>query len=574
MLAMTPTISALRNRLIALDGQGYGAYKSLKGTYDAGQLLLHIEHVQGDPFAAPSRFRIEVRAGSAGFPTWTRSTRDRRRAAADYLNRVLHQHTLDAPPSPGSGRSGELRVLQPSQEVLERTSLRLHEDGSVEARLRVGLPARGRRILGRAAAELVGTTLMRTAEASLFFSSLDAASLRLHLETVEDAVHLRAQLEERDLVAFVADGSRLPRRSGVDDRPMAADAAVPFKAPASLRVDLRTPRGSVRGMGVPVGMTLVVGGGYHGKSTLLRALERGVYDHVPGDGRERIVTVPEAVKVRAEDGRGVAGTDISNFIGPLPGGGDTTRFRTENASGSTSQAAAIVEALEMGARVLFLDEDTSATNFMIRDARMQRLVSAANEPITPFIDRVRQLSGELGVSTVAVIGGSGDYFDVADTVIAMNEYRPSEVTRLARAAAADLPTKRAREGEPWSPPARRKPLPASIDARKGRRTVFIKVRSRDRVDFGRETLDLGAVEQIVEAAQTRALAHAVVWARGTALDGSRDMAEAVQGIMSAIEEQGLEAVHPHGAGELAAFRRFELAALLNRLRTLETEPGS
>lgn len=566
-------ISALRSRLRGLDGRGYGAYRSVKGAYDAGDLVLHIEHVQGDPFATPSRFRIEVPAMNAGYPEWARSTRDRRRAAADFVNRILLERMLDAPSTAGSGRSGELRVLRPGQEVLERTSVQLHEDGSLDARFRVGLPARGRRILGRAAAQLVCTTLRELANAALLFPSLDAARLRRHVETVEDAVLLRAQLRDHDLVAFVADGSRLPRRSGVDDRPLQGDAVVPFEAPASLRVELKTPNsGPVVGMGIPSGMTLIVGGGYHGKSTLLRALERGVYDHVPGDGRERVVAVPEAVKVRAEDGRSVAGSDISNFIGPLPGGADTRCFRTENASGSTSQAAAIVEALEVGARALLLDEDTSATNFMIRDARMQRLVSATYEPIIPFIDRVRELSGALGVSTVAVIGGSGDYFDVADTVIAMKDYRPAEVTDLAREAATSLPTSRRQEGEPWVPVARRRPLPQSIDARKGRRSVYIRVRSSDRVELGVETVDLSAVEQIVEAAQTRAMAHALVWARGVALDGRLEMTEAVQRIMSDIEEQGLEVVHPHDAGELAAFRRFELAALLNRLRTLETEP--
>ncbi|MFW6206139.1 MAG: P-loop domain-containing protein, partial [Gemmatimonadota bacterium] len=324
----------------------------------------------------------------------------------------------------------------------------------------------------------------------------------------------------------------------------------------------------------PEGMTLIVGGGYHGKSTLLRALERGVYDHVPEDGRERVVTVPEAVKIRAEDGRRVAGTDISNFIDRLPGGQDTRRFRTENASGSTSQAAAIVEALEVGARALLLDEDTSATNFMIRDGRMQRLVADEDEPITPFIDRTRHLVDELGVSTVAVIGGSGDYFDVADTVIAMREYVPFEVTAEAREIAGALPTERRAQGGPWAPLGQRAPVPSSIDARRGRRRVSIKVRGRDRLDFGAHTVELAAVEQLVETAQTRAVANAVVWARGAAIDGERGMADAVEALMAAVGEHGLAAVHPHGIGELAGFRRFELAAFLNRLRTLETEPGA
>ncbi len=567
-------IAELQEELRALDGQGYGAYKAVKGSYRAERLMLHIEHVQGDPYASPSRFRAEVSALEAGLPEWAWRTRVRRRATADFLNRALFRALQDASGSAGSGKSGQLRVLRPGQEVLERTSLGVREGGEVEARFRVGLPARGRRILGRSAAELVGRALIDALEGALRFSALDPDALRRHVETVEDAVRLRTQLRDHGLVAFVADGSRLPRRSGVDDRPLQGDEVVPFRAPGSLRTTLQAPNaGAVDGMGVPEGMTLIVGGGYHGKSTLLRALERGVYDHIPGDGRERVLTVPEAVKVRAEDGRRVAGTDISNFIGRLPGGEETTRFRTENASGSTSQAAAIVEALEVGARALLLDEDTSATNFMIRDGRMQRLVSSDDEPITPLIDRARELSEGLQVSTIAVIGGSGDYFDVADTVIAMRGYRPEEVTRAARKVAADVPTEREVEGRPWASIAERRPVPSSLDPRRGRRSVSIKVHSRDRVEFGSGTVDLGAVEQVVETAQTRAMANALVWAKDRAIDGDRGVGPAVHAIMAAIEEQGLGAVHPWGIGELAGFRPFELAAFLNRLRTLETEPA-
>lgn len=566
-------IDTLLDDLRALDGKGYGAYKSVKGGCQAARLGLHIEYVQGDPYASPSRFRAVATPDQAALPEWALRTRDRRRAAADFINRALYRRFREAPGGSGSGKSGRLEILRPGQQVLERTSVAVADDGTVAARFRVGLPARGRRILGRSAAALVGETLVAALEGGMLFESLDPAALRVHVQVVEDAVSLRRQLRDHGLVAFVADGARLPRRSGVDDRPLES-GAVPFRAPDSLRLTLEAPNaGPLPGMGVPEGMTLIVGGGYHGKSTLLRALERGVYDHIPGDGRERAVTVPEAVKVRAEDGRSVAGTDISNFIGLLPGGETTGRFRTENASGSTSQAASIIEALEVGARALLLDEDTSATNFMIRDGRMQRLVATEDEPITPFIDRARQLSEELTVSTVAVIGGSGDYFDVADTVIAMKEYVPEEVTAEARDVAGALPTDRASEGGPWSSVAERRPVPSSIDARRGRRGVSIKVRARDRVSFGTGEVELGAVEQIVETAQTRAMANALVWARGKAINGERGMADALDHVMADIHTAGLVAVHPHGIGELAAFRRFELAAFLNRLRTLETEPS-
>ncbi|HET7321913.1 MAG TPA: ABC-ATPase domain-containing protein, partial [Longimicrobiaceae bacterium] len=378
------------------------------------------------------------------------------------------------------------------------------------------------------------------------------------------------QLAKRGLVAFVADGALLPRRSGVDDRPLDAELTVPFRAPESLRVTLPTPHaGEVAGLGVPEGVTLLVGGGFHGKSTLLRAIERGVYDHVPGDGRERVVAVGSAVKVRAEDGRKITGTDISDFITNLPGGKETRHFHTENASGSTSQAAAIAEALEVGATCLLLDEDTSATNFLIRDARVQALIHKEAEPITPFIDRVGALRREMGVSTVLVVGGAGDYFDVADTVIAMRDYLPRDATDEAREVTKEYPSRRVAETAPWHPLAERVPLPDSIRPGRGRHEVEVKTHDPERVRFGEGEIELSAVEQLVEAAQTRAVARALAWGRGRCVDGQRTVREALECVMAGLAEEGLDAIDERVVGDYAAFRIFELNAALSRLRTLE-----
>jgi predicted ABC-class ATPase len=569
---MSRTLPALTAALRALDGRGYKAYKEVEGCWEAGDLTFHIEHVQGDPFADASRVRVMVAPERGAFPGWACDTPDRCRASADYVNRVLAASAAARSVPGGSGRSGEILVLLPGQEVLARASVQIASDGTVTARFRVGLPARGRRILGHAAAELVGNAVA-AARASLFFGALSEAGLRRHVETVEDTVALRAGLADHGLVAFIADGAILPRRSGVDDRPLPAELAIPFAAPESLRYTLATPNGGpVSGLGIARGITLIVGGGYHGKSTVLRAVARGVYDHVPGDGRERVVTVAGAAKVRAEDGRHVAGTDISNFIARLPDGADTRCFETTNASGSTSQAAVIVEALEAGADALLLDEDTSATNFMIRDGRMQRLVASADEPITPFIDRVRVLFTEAGVSTVLVVGGSGDYFDVADRVISMRGYRPEDVTGAARRVAAELPSIRREEGGPWRPIQGRRVDPASVDPSLPQRDTAIRVLARDRVQFGRERVDLAALDQVVETAQTRAMAYAVAWARESAL-ASLPLGAAVHAIVTELERVGVEIVHPHGIGELAGFRALELAAFLHRIRSLRTLPA-
>ncbi|HSM61283.1 MAG TPA: ABC-ATPase domain-containing protein, partial [Longimicrobiales bacterium] len=443
--------------LARIDGRGYKAYRELKGAWRLPGLLLHVDHVQGDPFATPSRVRVRVEPGVAGFPADVRAEGPRELGTASFLARAFARAARVASRRVGTGHGGEIRMEGPGQEVLEQTAVRIHASGAVEARFGVGLPARGRRVLGGEASRLLGETVPRLVAETLVFSAHDADEVRLHADTNEDAEALRGALPGLGLVAFVADGAVLPRRSGVDDRPLEGPDVVPFASPDTLRVEVELPNaGGVSGMGVPRGVTLIVGGGFHGKSTLLRALEAGVWNHRPGDGRERVVTRADAVKVRAEDGRAVAGVDISPFIDGLPFGRDTRGFSTPMASGSTSQAAAIVEALEAGTGLLLVDEDTSATNFMIRDRRMQELVPKEGEPITPFVDRVRDLA-EPGVSTVLVVGGSGDYLDVADTVIRMRDYLPSEVTERAREVAAAHPTGRARErGAPLGAPAPRR----------------------------------------------------------------------------------------------------------------------
>jgi predicted ABC-class ATPase len=561
----------LSDHLARIDGRGYKAYKDIAGEYALAGFRLTIDHAQGDPFAEASRVRAVVPARSAGLPAWALTTATRRTAAADFLNRSLLHALQRRSRTRGSGNSGELSVLRPGQEVLIRTSILVDEAGGVEARFRAGLPARGRTVLGREAAGMLLDDVPAAVADGLFMASLDETALRLHVETVEDAQALRAALAEHGLVAFVGDGAHLPRATGIDDRPLDDDGVVPFTAPTSLRVTLQAPNaGDISGMGIPTGVTLIVGGGFHGKSTLLRAIERGVYDHIPGDGRERVVTDAAAVKVRAEDGRSVAGTDISNFIGRIPGGGDTRVFETGNASGSTSQAAAIVEALEVGARVLLLDEDTSATNFMIRDARMQALIADEHEPITPFIDRARQLADEHGVSSVLVVGGSGDYFDVADRVIAMRDYEAVEVTGDAKRIATEQPTRRRHEGGEWAPIRPRVPLPSSIDPSRGRREVDIKARTEARVMFGGAEVELSAVEQLVEPAQARAIASAIATVRGRILDGRHSIDAVASDVLFLLDAEGLDAFQPHRTGELAAFRAFEFVAFLNRMRGFRT----
>jgi predicted ABC-class ATPase len=517
-----------------------------------------IDHVQADPYAPPSLMRLIVDRAAAGFPEDLLADCHGLVATTDFVARRLAE---------AASRSEErISVGAPGQEVLERTTVAVTAEG-IEARLAAELPAAGRRIRGRRAARLLTEDLPRIAEEALFHARLDAAALRAHVVLHRDQEALREQLAGRGLVAFVGDGAILPRRAGDSDLPL-TEGAVPFTSPESLRVEFALPSGRrVSGMGVPEGVTVIVGGGYHGKSTLLRALERGVYPHLEGDGRERVVTRADVAAVRAEDGRSVAGVDISPFISGLPSGTDTRRFTTANASGSTSQAASLVEAVDAGASALLIDEDTSATNFMIRDERMRALIPAEREPITPFVDRVRPLWEERGVSTVLVAGGSGAFFDVADHVIALDSYVPRDVTAQARALADGTTPPSA--APVFGPPRARIPAPGSLRPTGTRKPAT--ARGRGTIRLGRDHLDLSAVSQLVDAAQTQAVAHALDrLAELAERDGPLPLDEAVRALCDRLEAEGLDALSPHRGhpGHLARPRPLEIHAAVNRWRGL------
>ena len=558
----------LERTLHRIDGRGYKAYRDIRGRYAFERFELEMGYVQGDPFASPSKIELRVPAEQAGLPGWCFESPARRVALRDWLARRASRLAGELGARRGSGKSGMIDVDGPGQQVLARSAVILDGQDLI-ARVRVGLPAKGRRVKGHQAARMLCEDIPALVERGLRYEPDWEEPLRAHLACVEDSRWLREQLAEAGLIAFVPDGAALPRRSGVDDRPMASDRVTPFVSPPQLRASFELPNaGPVEGMGIPRGVTLIVGGGYHGKSTVLEALARGVYDHAPGDGRELVVTDPGALKVRAEDGRRVAGVDISPFIGELPGGRSTHDFSSEDASGSTSQAAAIVEALEAGAITLLMDEDTCATNFMIRDERMQRLIASADEPITPFIDRVRDLYEQLGVSTVLVIGGAGDYFDVADRVLAMRDYAASDVTERAHAIAAEVATGRRNEAcAPLEPPTPRAPVAGSIDPSRGRRAVKVRVHTRARVSFGEEELELGGLGQLVEHSQVRAVALALAQL-GRQADGQTPLAELMAHLMRQLEREGLDDLAPYAWDRLAMFRPLELAGALNRLRSL------
>lgn len=556
-----------------INGKGYKAYKELQNKwYDFGMYKIGIPYVQGDPFASPSSVFIKIDQKYADFPEWLFEKKIRRHAVEDFLTRVISKNIrLLSRGNRGSGKSGQINIARIGQEVIERTSVEFTKK-YIEVRLKVGLPARGRRVLGKEAQKMFLEELPEIVANSLFYKKIDQDRLKKHVLIVEDQEILRSKLKDKKLVAFVANGSILPRRSGVDDRPLTTEKVVEFKSPPEYEIQFELPyRGIIKGMGIKAGITLIVGGGYHGKSTLLNAIERGVYNHIPGDGREYVVTREDAIKIRAEDGRRIEKVDISPFINNLPQGDDTTEFSTDNASGSTSQAANIMEALELGAGLLLIDEDTCATNFMIRDARMQKLVSSSKEPITPFIDKVKPLYKDKKVSTVIVVGGAGDYFDVADHVIMMDEYKPVAVTDKVKEIAIQIPSKRIREKDNgFNSILNRYPDPESIDPRKGRK-FKVKTRGKNVIQFGRENIDLDYLEQLVNEEQTKAIGDIILYAlKNNIIDGKRSLKEILEIVYGKLDREGLKIISPYSSpdGGYVKPRLFEVGGALNRLRSL------
>lgn len=551
----------LQSQIRSMDHKGYPAYKSLKGNYRFGSYELWIDHVQGDPFASPSSLHVSISGKTAGIPAECYEEKHRRTALEDFLLRGFAKGVEKISfQAKGSGKSGLISASRPGQEILERSACQVDSrNGNVLFRFSVGFPARGRSIDARELEKILFVLLPPVVEKAGLYQNLDQKALQQTMELADDQKAIREQLEEKGLVAFVANGSVLPRESGISERPM--KNAVVFQSPESLEVVLQLPhRGACAGMGIPKGITLIVGGGYHGKSTLLKTLEKSVYSHIAGDGREYIATEETGMKIRAEDGRSVYKEDISLFIRNLPNGKDTSCFSTLDASGSTSQAANTIEAVEAGSRLLLIDEDTSATNFMIRDELMELVIAAQQEPIVPFIKRVRQLYEEKGVSTVLVAGSCGAFFHVADTVIQMDRYLPKEITREAKKTAGAFPLKMELEtGKLELEEGREVFLPRSDDRNK------IKVTGTDGFLVNKKSVDLRYLEQITDGEQMLAIAKALEYFRKKYGGKTVAMGKLLDSVTELLEKHGICALSEGSVvPNMAMPRRLEIAGCLNR----------
>lgn len=574
----------LRQQLRSINRKSYPAYKGLKGLYHFGNYILSIDHVQGDPFASPSHVSIQISHRDAGFPVEYYKDTLTGTTLCDYLTRQFEkqvsQYSFRAK---GSGKSGLLTVSHCGQEILSRTACEITEKG-ITARFFVGFPANGRTINATELEKILFDFLPVCIQKSFFYSSLNAKELQNYIELAEDQEFIRQTLPAKNLCAFIADGSILPRESGISSRPM--KASVPFTSPDSLRISINLPhKGKITGMGIPKGITLIVGGGYHGKSTLLNALELGVYNHIPGDGREYVITDATAVKLRSEDGRFIKDVDISMFINDLPNKKDTRCFSTLDASGSTSQAAGIVESMEAGSHLFLLDEDTSATNFMVRDAFMQQVIQREKEPITPFLERAEDLYKKAGISTILVAGSSGAFFHIADTIIQMDNYVPKDITASVKKLCSQYPLPAVSVTDFQLPHSHRimsRPAESSKHLRHNSRgnhsdsgaakpeRLKTRISGTDGFSLGRQEIDLRYTEQLIDAEQTAALGLLLKYAVEHLADGRRTLPEIVQYLWKNLSLHGLSFFTENQkiSCGYATPRIQEIYACLNRYRGL------
>lgn len=593
------TLNELTSHLHAIDGRSYAAYKAIVGRYRSPLgWVLYIDRIQPDPYAPPTAIRVVLPLALTGADTRptgadesltganepltgtnARLTATPTRAVAlrDYLARTLRELL----------KGQAISIAPAGQEILERSSVNLHETWQddfstpafsapgpyLELRLRWSLPAFGREIAGRQAARNLNLDLARAvAGLDLRESELGAEAWK-HCQVAEDHAALQEILVERGWVAFLADGANLARRSGVSQLPL--EGGVPLTAPETLAQTVQLPHaGVVRGTAIPAGATVIAGGGYHGKSTLLNAIARGIYPHIPGDGRELVATVPEAMAVRAADGRAVTGVDLRPFISHLPGrDADPAQFTTANASGSTSQAASIMESLELWGQpaqaALLLDEDTCATNLLIRDQRMRALVSSEREPITPLVDRIRALHRERGISTLIVMGGSGDYLDVADQVLIMDSYRLVDATAQARQVCDSQP--RMDTSLPDFPlPAQRLPQRPEAKRRGPSRTRAL---GTQRLVLDRHEVDVADVSGLVDEGQALAVAWALRALLERHFDGRTSLSQALAQVAKRLDDVGLDALGEAHPAFLVRPRLVDVGAAVNRLRSLQVNPG-
>ncbi|KAI7961320.1 hypothetical protein MJO28_001809 [Puccinia striiformis f. sp. tritici] len=581
--------------LLERDNRPYPAYRDTEGSWKFDRFGLDVTRTQSDPFAPPTRLKINLSDDQHRWPHHLRASPIRRTALADWLTRrfarLIRLPPTDSSRSGGGGwhsaKGGDFSIDIPGEQVLERSSCGFNDqNGELTLRMSINLPARGRSILGELAAKMLCDQLCNHVDRGLVWAKEIESEAAAWVETVEDQDALRNLVTEAGLTAFIGNGSVLPRQSGASALPMPSSTPglIPFKSPPTLERVFELPnKGKVAGMAIPKGITIIVGGGFHGKSTLLEAISNGPSNHTPTSGLSLVVTPTATIPVSSEDGRVVNSCHISPFIRNLPNGKDTECFSTSDASGSTSMAASCVEAIELfGGQpgTILLDEDGCAVNFLIRDDKMRLLVKRESEPITPYIFKVQSLCKDHGISTIMVVGGCGDYCHVADCCIMMENYKAFDTTDRAKKVADSFTFEIETEPADGFQGLRSRKvmskslLPLSSPPKITAKTTHCIQHGPEASDPDHQ-LDLTGLIQLSTTSQTRSIAGFL------AHIGSSNQAQSLtlQELMAHYErlwqsEDGVERLARAGrmdAGALAKVNKLLIGMAVNRLRTARFE---
>ena len=543
------TMYELDELLRRTDGKRYSVYKKLRELIiDYGNAEAVFTKVQGDPHAPPSVIEIVI-PSRAHKLSKTLFKQEYYIPLTDYISRALYRITKKLSKRCGSGYSCYIGIPRPGPWILKRSCAEI-KDRDIVLRIYIGLPARGRRILGDRARKLLLESIPKIINTIISLRN-NEEEIEKHIECYLDQEYLRQWLYENNYAFFIADRSILPRESSISEKPMAN--AIPFKSPKSFKVAVKLPSGKlVTGMAMPMGVILITGGGYHGKTTLLEAIQEGIYNHIKGDGREYIVSRKYTIMVRAEDGRIVSSVDISSFIEQLPMNSDTIKYSSLDASGSTSMAASINEAIEAGAELILIDEDTSATNLLFKDNVMAKIIT--KEPIRPLCLQVRDLVRKTKASVIIVASASSSFLGVADKIILMEDYIPRDITPKVK---ENVPHKIELD---YKLPKNR--IFHGIKGLRRIRAKGYKI-AAEYIDGVKFELDLSYYPRIVEKGQVKFIAHIVE--KISQLKRPMSIHELINYINKLIYEKGFSGfVHPVPP-DLTIVDGFDVIWVLNRL---------
>ncbi|MDF7807841.1 ABC-ATPase domain-containing protein [Pontiellaceae bacterium B12219] len=561
------------NLLAELDGQPFSGYQKLIGDFDFSRYVIKCAAINlEDEDAAHPVFSIRVPQTISEIPEYLFDTPVRRTAMEDLLLRRISDCISRIANYDQNGIARRhIQVSSPNQKILPRNALLLTKE-YIEVRIEITLPFQtiivdGEPLVsidGEMAQQIFFEDLPEIVSNSLLYCNIDIAEADEHVNNMEDADRLRQYLGASGQVAFVAEGALVTRLTGSDLPDY--ERMSPVEAADELLDEVEVPHsGAVRGFGIPNGLTLILGESNSGRVDLMDAIAQGIYNHVPGDGREHVVTVADAVSIRAEVGRSIQQVDISAFASELLDGGNAASYSTKSAGSFTSQAASTVEALEAGARVLLYDEHSSSSTFLSSDTRVASLLGKSSR--NTLAARARQMVDELGISMV-VAGSSlvAEFIPIADKILKIENFCISDITEEAKALnivapapvndTVNLSTMLSRSR--WV-------MPSSIDPSIGREDLVIETDEVDFLQFGRSLVDLDAVRQIADADQARAIGFVLYYAKLRYMDEGYPMREILDLVDRDLSNEGLNALVRDIRGDLARPRRYEVAAAINRL---------